>query len=297
MQIDRLSPEMDRLVAADAKFEKIADGFAFTEGPVWDRNAGILYFSDIPNGRIHRWSESGGVTVFREPSFKSNGLTLDHQGRLVACEHVGRRVSRQEADGAVVGVATNVGGKRLNSPNDVVVKSDGAIYFTDPALGLMNDRIGAYASRELDVTGVWRVAPDGKLSLVSDDLEAPNGLAFSPDESVLYVDDTRRRHLYAFDVQGDGSVANMRLFADLQGEEPGAADGMKIDVEGNVYCTGPGGVHVFDPKGTRLGLLNMGRGPANLAWGGDDWRTLYFTFHEELWRLPMKMAGIPVGAR
>ncbi|MEE9285135.1 MAG: SMP-30/gluconolactonase/LRE family protein, partial [Dehalococcoidia bacterium] len=193
MQIEKADAALDRIIDADARVERLADGFEFTEGPLWDRREGCLLFSDIPNGRIHRWSPSGGLSVFREPSFKSNGLTFDRQGRLIACEHVGRRVSRTEADGTVVALATNHAGKRLSSPNDVVVKSDGSIYFTDPPFGLINARVGALAPRELDVAGVWRISPDGsELTLVSDELQAPNGLAFTPDESRLYIDDSRQ---------------------------------------------------------------------------------------------------------
>ena len=295
MTIEKVDPNFNRIVSPDAKVEPIADGFDFTEGPVWNRREGCLYFSDIPKGRIHRWSPSDGLSILREPSFKSNGLTLDAEGRLVACEHVGRRISRTEADGTVVALATNHQGNRLNSPNDLVVKSDGSIYFTDPAFGLMNDRIGALAPKELDVNGVWRIGTDGSLTLVATDLESPNGLAFNSDESVLYVDDTMPRHLNAYDVQSDGSLANGRLFADLQADGVGAPDGMKLDVEGNIYCTGPGGIHILDPQGNRLGRLKLEGHAANVAWGDDDLKSLFITMGEVIARVRLNIPGVPVG--
>ena len=296
MQIEKANAALDQIIDADAKVEKLADGFMFTEGPVWVRREGCLLFSDIPNGRIHRWSQSAGLSVYREPSFKSNGLTLDRQGRLVACEHVGRRVSRTGADGSVEALATNHEGKRLNSPNDVVVKSDGSIYFTDPPYGLMNDRIGAFAPRELDMAGVWRISPDGtQLTLVAEELQAPNGLAFTPDESRLYVDDSSQGTIHVYDVRADGSLGTGSVFAKLEGDGPGVPDGMKVDQQGNVYCTGPGGVFVVDPNGTLLGRLKIPGHTANLAWGDDDWRTLYLANGDAIARLRMKIPGIPVG--
>jgi len=295
--IEKAHPALDRVIDPQATLEKLAGGFEFTEGPVWDRKNGCLYFSDIPNSRIHRWSPKEGVKVHREPSFKGNGNTLDRQGRLLTCEHVGRRVSRMEPDGKLVALARHHQGNRLNSPNDIVVKSDGSIYFTDPPFGIMNDRVGALAPQELDVAGVWRISPDGStLTLVASDFTGPNGLAFSPDESLLYIDDSRQGHIRVFEVRRDGTLANGRLFAKLTGDGPGVPDGMKIDQEGNVYCTGPGGVHVYDKAGTFLGRLKTGH-TANLAWGDDDWRTLYLTSFHELQRVRMKVPGVPVGPR
>ncbi len=297
MLVEKANPALDRIIDASATLETLATGFEFTEGPVWDRKNHCLYFSDIPNSRLHKWSPNGGVTVHREPTFKGNGNTIDHQGRILTCEHVGRRVSRLGPDGKAVAVARQHNGNRLNSPNDIVVKSDGSIYFTDPPFGIMNDRIGARAPQELDFAGVWRVSPDGAtLTPVATDMVAPNGLAFSPDESLLYVDDSRQGIIKVHDVRKDGTLVSGRVFAKLTGDGPGVPDGMKADQEGNVYCTGPGGVYILDKSGIYLGRLRTGH-TANLAWGDDDWKTLYFTSNKEIQRVRMKVAGIPVGAR
>jgi len=265
--------------------ERIATGFQFTEGPVWHPD-GYLLFSDIPAGRIYKWSPDGTLEVFRQPSGNSNGLTFDQQGRLIACEHGTRRVSRTEPDGRVVPLATHYQGKRLNSPNDVVVKSDGSIYFTDPPYGVQPEK------RELSFQGVYRIAPDGTLTLLADDFDRPNGLAFSPDESILYVDDTTQRHVRAFDVLPDGTLANGRIFAEMHSPATGGPDGMKLDVEGNLYVTGPGGTWLFDPEGNHLGTLVTPEKPANLAFGDTDRRTLYITARTSVYRVRTKLPGV-----
>jgi len=270
--------------------ERIATGFQFTEGPVWHpvglgQSAGYLLFSDIPADRIHRWSPDGTLEVFRQPSGNSNGLTFDRQGRLIACEHGSRRVSRTEAEGRVIPLATQFQGKRLNSPNDVVVKSDDSIYFTDPPYGVQPEE------RELDFQGVYRIAPDGVLTLLVDDFDRPNGLAFSPDECILYVDDTARRHVRAFDVLPDGTLANGRVFVEMQSPAMGGPDGMKMDVEGNLYVTGPGGTWLFDPAGNHLGTLVTPEKPANLAFGDADRRTLYVTARTSVYRVRTRLSG------
>jgi gluconolactonase len=250
-----------------------------------------LLFSDIPANRIYKWTPGKGApAVFREPSGHSNGLTLDRSGRLLACEH-DRRVSRTEPDGRVVTLADRYRGKRLNSPNDIVVKSDGAIYFTDPPYGLVDQ----VEDKELDFNGVFRLEPDGTLILLDDTFERPNGLAFSPDESVLYVDDSHRGHIRAFAVQEDGTLDAGRILAvlDRAGAE-GVPDGMKVDVRGNVFCTGPGGVWVFDPDGTLLGTIEPPEVPANLAWGDDDLQTLYMTARTGLYRIRTQSGGVPL---
>jgi len=264
-------------------------GFQFTEGPLWHPD-GYLLFSDIPANKIFKWTPNGTVEIFREPSGNSNGLTFDRQGRLIACEHGNRRVSRTEKDGTVVTLADRYQGKRLNSPNDVVVKSDGSIYFTDPPYGVRPE------DRELDFQGVYRWAPDGTLTLLVDDFEKPNGLAFSPDEKTLYIADTDRRHVRAFDVQPDGTLAHSRILAELKSDAPGGPDGMKVDVEGNLYVTGPGGTWVFDPTGKHLGTIVTPEGPANCAWGDADWKTLYITARTSIYRVRVKVAGM-VGKR
>jgi sugar lactone lactonase YvrE len=277
-------------IVGDAKVEKVAGGFQFTEGPVWMAE-GYLIFSDIPADTIYKWSPGQAqAEVFRRPSGHSNGLTLDRQGRLLACEH-DRRVSRTGPDGTVLTLAERYQGKRLNSPNDIVVKSDGGIYFTDPPYGLPGQSEG----KELDFHGVYRIEPDGSLILLDASFERPNGLAFSPDERVLYVDDTSKGHIRAFDVKSDGTLSNGRVFAEL--ERPGAAgapDGMKVDVHGNVFCTGPGGIWVVAPSGEILGTIEVPEVPANLAWGDSDLKTLYITAQTGLYRIRLRTGGGPL---
>jgi gluconolactonase len=265
--------------------EQLATGFQFTEGPIWQPD-GSLLFSDIPANRIYRWTPAGGAEVWREPTGNSNGLTLDRQGRLIACEHSGRRVSRTETGGAVVAVAERYQGKRLNSPNDVVVKSDGTIYFTDPPYGIKPEE------REQPCNGVYRILPDGTLELLVADFDRPNGLAFSPDESILYIDDSPRRHVRAFDVRPDGTLANSRILADMDHPQPGSPDGMKIDEAGHLYVTGATGVWIFEPDGTCLGVIVTPERPANCAWGDDDCKSLYITARTSLYRIRVKLPGI-----
>jgi len=264
--------------------EKLASDFQFTEGPIWQAD-GSLLFSDIPANRIYRWTPDDGAQVWREPTGNSNGLTLDREGRLIACEHSGRRVSRTEADGSVAAIASYFNGGKLNSPNDVVVKSDGVVYFTDPPYGIQPEE------REQPVNGVYRILTDGTLELLVDDFDRPNGLAFSPDESILYSDDSPRRHVRAFNVQADGTLANSRVIADMDHPQPGSPDGMKIDEEGHLYVTGATGVWVFEPNGELLGVIATPERPANCAWGDDDRKSLYITAQTSLYRVRTKVAG------
>jgi sugar lactone lactonase YvrE len=266
--------------------EQIATGFEFTEGPVWHPD-GYLLFSDIPASRTYKWMPDGTVTIWREPTSNANGLTLDHQRRVLACEHSGRRVSRVEADGRVVTLADSYGGRPLNSPNDVVVKSDGTIYFTDPPYGIAPEQ------REQPCNGLYRITTDGTLELLIDDFDRPNGLAFSADQSILYVDDSPRRHVRAFDVRADGTLANSRVLADMDHPQPGSPDGMKIDVEGHMYVTGATGVWVFEPDGTCLGVVATPERPANCAWGDADRQTLYITARTSLYRVRTMVPGLP----
>lgn len=283
---------MSNILAKDATIETIASGFMFTEGPVWDAARGCLHFSDIPASAIHQWQPDGSVSVFLSPSGKSNGLTRDRQGRLIVCEHAGRRVSRIEADGSVTTVASRYRNSRLNSPNDVVVKSDGSIYFTDPPYGL-NPVYGVAEYPELDFTGVFRVPPDGgEIVAVADDC-TPNGLAFSPDEALLYVADTEANVVLVYDVATDGALQGRRVFAPIPGSSM-APDGIKVDRDGRVFVTGAGGVWVFDTGGTRLGIIPVPELPANLAWGDDDWSTLYITARTSVYRVRTETVGVPV---
>jgi gluconolactonase len=283
------SAEFRWLFAEDAVLERVATGFQFTEGPVWIEEAQSLLFSDIPANRIYRLGLDSRVTIFRSPSANSNGLTRERYCRLIACEHGNRRVSRTEADGSIAILADRFQGKRLNSPNDVVVKSDGAIYFTDPAYGIKPHE------QEQSVQGVYRLSPDNsELTLVADDLTRPNGLAFSPDEKKLYIDDSERCHIRVFDVNDDGSLSGGIVFHDMNSAIPGSPDGMKVDIEGRVYCTGAGGVWVFDSGGNHLGTIVTPEKPSNCAWGDDDWRSLYITAVTSVYKIRVNTPGIRI---
>lgn len=283
---------MSNIVADDAPVERIGSGFFFTEGPVWNAADGCLHFSDIPANVIHQWRPDGGMSVFRTPSGKSNGLTRDREGRLIVCEHAGRRVSRIEADGSTTAIASHYRGRRLNSPNDVVVKSDGYVYFTDPPYGL-NPTFGVAEQPELDFAGVYRAAPDGNDVAVMTDDCTPNGLAFSPDEKRLYVADTEANQVLVYDVDASGGLSGGRAFAQIPGSHL-APDGIKVDRDGRVFVTGAGGVWVFGPDGSRIGVIPVPELPANLAWGDADWGTLYITARSSVYRVRTKTAGVPV---
>ena len=276
-------------IVEDAEPRRLATGFVFTEGPLWHPD-GYLLFVDIRRSLIFRLVPGGEPEVLRENSGGSNGLTFDLQGRLVMCEGDGRRVTRMEADGSVTVLADRFEGRRLNRPNDVVGRSDGTLYFTNPGGRL------EVSERELDFSGVHAIAPDGGVTAVIRDFEYPNGLAFSPDEKTLYVANTRdNMHLAAYDVTPDGSVANGRIFADMSSDEPdGVPDGLKVDVEGRVYCTGPGGCWVFGPDGSHLGTIRLPEIPANCAWGGPENRTMYFAARTSVYSLVMRTPGSPL---
>ena len=266
--------------------EQLATGFEFTEGPLWHPD-GYWLFVDIRRSLIHRLAPDGEVGVYRDNSGGSNGLTFDLEGRLLMCERQNRRVTRREPDGTIATVAGDWEGKRLNRPNDIVSRSDGTIYFTDPG-GSLDP-----AEREIDFNGVHRVAADGTLTPTVTDLELPNGLAFSPDESILYVANTRQHmHIAAYDVAADGSVSGGRVFADLsEGVGEGVPDGIKVDTEGRVYCTGPGGCWVWDADGRQLGTIELPEAPSNMAWGGPDYRTMLFTARTSVYSMRMKVEG------
>ena len=295
-RIEQLAPELERIISPSEPIQHLADGFGGAlgpaEGPVWWKEGHYLLFSDIHNDKRMKYEPEKGVTVFQEPTNRANGLTRDLQGRLVACEHDSRRVTRQELDGSITVIANSFQGRRLNRPNDVVVKSDGCYYFTDPNAGIVPEQW------DLTFAGVYRLTPDlGTLSLLVDTFVQPNGLAFSPDESVLYINDSRRGHIRAFDLQPTGMLAKQtdRVFADLRGSEPGAPDGMKVDREGNVYCGGSGGIWILEPQGKKLGRIVHGA-PAttNIAFGGEDWKTLFFTTRTQLGAVKVKIPGMPV---
>ena len=281
-----MAPSLSDLIPQQEP-ERIATGFEFTEGPVWHPE-GYLLFSDIPADTIYRWSPSKGVEPYIRPSRSSNGLTFDRQGRLVACEHGGRQVSRMADDGAMRTVADGYEGKRLNSPNDLAVHSNGSIYFTDPVYGIQPDE------GELGFRGVFRINTDGSVDLLVSDFVAPNGLAFSPDESILYVDDSRRRNTWVFQVRADGQLSNGRIFVDQNVEAEGSPDGMKVDQKGNLYITGGGGLWVVDPDGNHLGTIPFPERPANLAFGGDDNRSLYVTARTSIYHIRGNVPGVRV---
>ena len=293
MSLDLRSSKLLDLVDSESQVEQIGTGCLFTEGPIWNAEGNFLLFSDIPADQIKMWTPDSGITTFRQPSGQSNGLTYDKQKRLLACEHANRRISRTELDGTVTTLASHYEGKKLNSPNDIVVKSDGSIYFTDPPYGLKAE-YGEEGGAELDFQGVYRLSADGQqLTLLVDDFERPNGLCFSPDESILYIDDTARMHVRAFDVQADGTITKDRVFAVEEGEH-GAPDGMKVDQQGNVYLTGPQGIWIFDPNARHLGVIQVPEGAANLSWGGENWQTLFITARSSIYRIQLKISGIPV---
>ena len=298
--IEVLDARLAGLIADEARIDQIAGGFIFTEGPIW--RGDHLLFSDIPNSRIVRWDEEPGgpvVSTFRHPSGSANGNTLDGEGRLITCEHRGRRVSLTETDGTVRTLADNYQGKKLNSPNDVVVRSDGKIYFTDPPYGLLpapNNDIPEELPSETGLMAVYRIDEDGSVVLLADDYHRPNGLAFSPDEKTLYVDDTARRVIRAYDVDAEGGISNDRVLFSFMGDTDfHGPDGMKVDVEGNIWTTGPGSVWVISPEGDALGRIRPPEHAANLAFGGADWKTMFFTSQTGVYRLGVKVAGVVVG--
>lgn len=296
MDIDMTAPGLERIVPEGATLDRIAHGLEFGEGPVWNAREGCLLFVDIVGDTIWKWTPGVGHEVVLRPSGKADGMTYDRQGRLVVAGWSARTVWRMERDGSIVTLASHWQGKKLNTPNDIVVKSDGAIYWTDPTGGLYNLGMAVDdVQRYLDFHGVFRLDPDGStVTLAIEDCVYPNGLAFSPDESLLYVNDTRLGLIRVWDVQPDGSVTNPRLFHTLLGDEPGVADGMKVDREGNVYCTGPAGLHVIDPRGNLLGRLKISGHTTNMGWGDADWRSLYITTLDSVYRVRLSIPGIPV---
>ena len=304
-RVERQDPRLDALVPRDAVIEVLAEGFRWSEGPVWDRAAGRVLFSDVPNNVVHAWSEKGGLSSFLKPSGYTgaeggggrepgaNGLAFDAKGRLVLCQHGDRRLSRLE-DGRFVTLADRFEGKRFNSPNDLVIAADGSIYFTDPPYGLTKtfDDPG----REIGWNGVYRLAPDGRVSVLVKDLRAPNGIGLSPDGRILYVgqSDPSRPVVMAYDLAKDGAVSNGRIFFDtmpLRKNGPGGPDGLKVDRGGNVFTTGPGGVVVVSPKGEYLGTIVTGVPTANCAFG-DDGSTLYLTANDKLCRVRTTTKGL-----
>lgn len=300
MPIEFLSDAMRRIVSSQQDAEELGSGFGGprgpAEGPVWWKEGGYLLFSDIHGSRRMKWEPGRGISVDKEGTANANGQTRDQQGRLVACHHFSRCVDRLEADGSVTVIADRYRGLKLNRPNDVVVKSDGTIYFSDPPP--RPPLTPPEHTPELDIAAFYRVSADlSQINMLVRDFVNPNGLCFSPDEKVLYLNDSNRhrKHIRAYDVEVNGmlDLGSERMFCDMRGDDrPGVPDGMKVDVEGNVYCTGPGGIWVLSPEGEHIGTI--GHRAVNLNWGDDDWQTLYFTGPTTLHRIRLNIPGIPV---
>ena len=293
MSIEIRDPRMRDVVGEQVTFERIAQDCLFTEGPLWHRRDRYLLFSDMPGNHLRRWTPGKGVETFRKPSQQSNGLAWDREGRLIACQHATSTLTRTGHDGSVVTLASHYRGQELNSPNDVIVKRDGTIWFSDPTYGRA-EFYGLPREPQLAFRGVYCVQPDGgDLALVADDFGQPNGLCFSPDEKRLFVNDTERGHIRVFDVHGDDTLGGGDVWAETTGEGEGAPDGMKLDAASNLWCCGPGGIHVFAPDAICLGVIHVPEYTANFAWGDDDFRTLYITASTSVYRIRTKVAGRP----
>ncbi|HLH99781.1 MAG TPA: SMP-30/gluconolactonase/LRE family protein [Acidimicrobiales bacterium] len=282
--------EDGRELLVDAEVELVQSGFDFTEGPAWSPGGGFLVFSDIPGDQMWRWDEAGGVDSFRKPSHMANGNTYDMDGRLITCEHATSRLTRAEPDGTTTVLAATYGDQELNSPNDVIVARDGTIYFTDPSYG-RSPGFGVPRPTQLGFRGLYRLRPGGPLELLADDFDQPNGLCLSLDERILYVNDSERMDIRAYTFQADGRLAGGEVLASTHGDEPGNPDGMKIDELGHIWCAGQGGIHVFTPSGSLLGILPVPEVVGNFAWGGEDLRWLFVCASTGLYRVRTSVAG------
>ena len=290
------SDALRELVDVGAEVERIATGFRFTEGPIWNADGEFLLFSDMPGDVRRRWSAADGVREVMRPANKCNGMVYDADGNLLVCEHSTSSLVRERPGGEREAIATHFRGKELNSPNDVITRSDGTIYFSDPWYGRM-PVFGVERRRELGFQGLYKIAPGGgELELVvpEDQFKMPNGLCFSPDESLLYVNDTPNALIRVYDVAADGSLSGGRVLRDGIGDgvvEHGVVDGMKCDAGGNIWVSGPAGVWVIDPAGEHLGTIEVPEEVGNLGWGGDDWRTLFIAASTSVYRIETKVAS------
>jgi gluconolactonase len=284
--LDVGNPCLHDLVDSRAGLELLAGGFQFLEGPVWLARQQALVFSDIPGNCLYRWQDGRGVTILRASSHMANGNTCDSLGRLLTCEHATSRVTRTEPDGRVRVIASHYDGRELNSPNDIVVRSDGCVYFTDPNFGRRPTRVGVPRPQQQPCQAVYRWDPmTENLERVAGDFDQPNGLCFSLDERCLLVNDSPRGHIRIFEVLPDGRLRGGRVWAEVRADGPGVPDGMKVDEQGNVWCAGPGGLHVFDPAGRFLGRVRLPEQAANFAWGEADGLSLFVTASASLYRL------------
>ena len=294
MIIEIRDPRFTELIDPEQDIDRLLTGFDFTEGPAWNPVDRSLIFSDILGNSIYRWTQTSGLQTLRRNSYMANGNCIDLQGRLVTCEHATSRLTRTDFsdDGEFEILALHYQGKQLNSPNDVICKRDGALYFTDPGSG-RSVGYGVPRPQELEFQGVYRLDPtDLNLTLLVDDFSKPNGLCFSQDEKVLFINDSDYNHIRVFDVQDDGALTDGQVWAVLEKAGIGVADGMKIDHEGNLYCTGPGGIHIFDDRANYMGIILMPEHTTNLAWGGDDLCSLYITAATSIYRLYSRIPGI-----
>jgi len=292
MKIENLLPGFLDLINPETEIETVAEGFEFTEGPVWNSRENKLFFSDIPANTIYTWSESEGVQEYRKPSKYSNGMTYLPNGSLVMCEHQSRSVTITK-DGKIQKAASTFKGKKLNSPNDVVCAEDGSIFFSDPIYGLRLG-MGGPAEQELEFQGVFRIPPDETIPLlITDTFERPNGLAFNNDESRLYITDTVRQHIRLFRKDDHWQMAGGEVWVELWDDDyAGRPDGLKVDNQGNVFCTGPGGIWVFSPEAQLLGRIYLPDKTANLAWG-EDGHSLFITSSSKVYRIRCITAGTP----
>ena len=293
-ELDIHDQRLRQIFAADAELEIITAGCRFLEGPAWHPYDQHLRFSDILANATLQWSEADGLSGYRANSHMANGNTYDHQGRLLSCHHASSRVTRMDEAETMTILASHYQGSELNSPNDIVVKSDGAIYFTDPPYG-RESKVGIPRGRELDHCGVYRLDPaNNALILLSTDFNRPNGLCFSRDESLLYINDTPEQCIRVYMVNEDGTLGEARLFAETRGDGPGGPDGMKIDSQGNIYCCAAGGLHIFAPDGTQLGRLRTPMQITNVAFGDADLRGIYLTGITTLYRVRALVPGLPL---
>lgn len=285
------SDGLDSIVEKNVSFEQLASGFKFLEGPAWHPKQNSLVFSDIIGNCIYRWSESCGVSVFRQPSNMANGNTWDRSNSLISCEHAVSCVSRIDSEGSYEVLASHYQGRELNSPNDVIIDYHGNIIFTDPNSG-RGPHYGIEREQELDFQGVYKLDPDSRqLTLLVDDFSKPNGLCLSHDQTRLFINDTDRQHIRVFDVMKNGDISDGRVWASVDGQSPGVADGMKLDSVGNLYCCGAGGIHVFDPNASLLGVIPTPEVAANFTWGGKDLTELLVTATSSIYRLRVKIPG------